>query len=71
MSATCHALLNWTERNPSSTRPVWIYLDSAVSPQRVALGQDKWLQFRADIDAAQALRCGAGDLVAIWGVESN
>ena len=57
---------------PEFTRPVWIYLDSAVSPQRVALGQDKWLQFRADIDAA-AVRYGVASeiLVAIWGVESN
>ena len=57
---------------PEFTRPVWIYLDSAVSPQRVALGQDKWLQFRADIDAA-AVRYGVAPaiLVAIWGVESN
>jgi lytic murein transglycosylase len=57
---------------PEFTRPVWIYLDSAVSPQRVALGQDKWSQFRADIDAA-AVRYGVAPeiLVAIWGVESN
>ena len=57
---------------PEFTRPVWSYLDSAVSPQRVALGQDKWLQFRAEIDAAAA-RYGVAPaiLVAIWGVESN
>ena len=57
---------------PEFTRTVWGYLDSAVSPQRVALGQDKWLQFRAEIDAAAA-RYGVAPaiLVAIWGVESN
>jgi membrane-bound lytic murein transglycosylase B len=57
---------------PEFTRPVWSYLDSAVSPQRVALGQDKWLRFRAEIDAAAA-RYGVAPaiLVAIWGVESN
>jgi lytic murein transglycosylase len=57
---------------PEFTRTVWSYLDSAVSPQRVALGQDKWLQFRAEIDAAAA-RYGVAPaiLVAIWGVESN
>ncbi len=57
---------------PEYTRTVWSYLDSAVSPQRVALGQDRWLQFRADIDAAAA-RYGVAPaiLVAIWGVESN
>jgi len=57
---------------PEFTRPVWSYLDSAVSPQRIALGQDKWLQFRVDIDAAAA-RHGVAPaiLVAIWGLESN
>ena len=30
---------------PEFIRPVWSYLDSAVSPQRVALGQDKWCSF--------------------------
>ena len=57
---------------PEFTRTVWRYLDSAVSPQRVALGQDRWLQFRAPIDAAAA-RYGVPPaiLVAIWGVESN
>ena len=57
---------------PEFTRTVWAYLDSAVSPQRVALGQDKWQQFRAEIDAA-ATRYGVAPeiLVAIWGVESN
>ena len=57
---------------PEFTRTVWSYLDSAVSPQRIAQGQDKWLQFRAEIDAAAA-RYGVAPaiLVAIWGVESN
>lgn len=43
-----------------------------MSPQRVALGQDKRLQFRVDIDAAAA-RYGVAPaiLVAIWGVESD
>jgi len=57
---------------PEFTRPVWSYLDGAVTPQRIALGQDKWLQFRAEVDAA-AVRYGVAPaiLVAIWGVESN
>ena len=57
---------------PEFTRTVWRYLDSAVSPQRISLGQDKWLQFRVEIDAAAA-RYGVAPaiLVAIWGVESN
>lgn len=57
---------------PEFTRTVWDYLDSAVSAQRVARGQDKLLQSRPAIDAAAA-RYGvpAEILVAIWGMESN
>ncbi len=57
---------------PEFTRTVWDYLDSAVSVQRIAHGQDKLLQFRPAIDAAAA-RYGvpAEVLVAIWGMESN
>jgi membrane-bound lytic murein transglycosylase B len=57
---------------PEFTRAVWDYLDSAVSAQRVARGQDKLLQSRPAIDAAAA-RYGvpAEILVAIWGMESN
>lgn len=57
---------------PEFTRSVWDYLDSAVSPQRVALGQDKLLQLRSQAEAAAA-RYGVPPtiIVAIWGIESN
>ncbi|ACB34115.1 lytic murein transglycosylase [Leptothrix cholodnii SP-6] len=57
---------------PEFTRTVWDYLDRAVSPQRIALGQDKLQQVRPEADAAAA-RYGvpAAIVVAIWGVESN
>ena len=57
---------------PEFTRTPWAYLDSAVSPQRVALGEEKYSQVRVDADAAAA-RYGVPPtiLVAIWGVESN
>lgn len=57
---------------PEFTRTVWDYLDSAVSPQRVALGQDKLLQLRSQAEAATA-RYGVAPnvIVAIWGIESN
>jgi membrane-bound lytic murein transglycosylase B len=57
---------------PEFTRAVWDYIDSAVSAQRVARGQDKLQQSRPAIDAA-ATRYGvpAEILVAIWGMESN
>lgn len=57
---------------PEFTRAVWDYLDSAVSPQRVALGQDKLSQLRPQAEAATA-RYGVAPnvIVAIWGIESN
>jgi len=57
---------------PEFTRTVWDYLDSAVTPQRVALGQEKLLEFRGEADTATA-RYGVPPsiVVAIWGIESN
>ncbi len=57
---------------PELTRTIWDYLDTAVSPQRVAQGQDKLLQFRAQADAAAARHGVAPAIVAaIWGLESK
>ena len=57
---------------PEFTRPVWDYLDSALSTQRIARGQDKLLQLRPVVEPIAA-RYGvpAEVLVAIWGMESN
>jgi len=57
---------------PEFTRAVWDYLDSAVSTERIARGQDKLLQLRPAIEPLAA-RYGvpAEVLVAIWGMESS
>ncbi|WP_213956611.1 MULTISPECIES: lytic murein transglycosylase [unclassified Variovorax] len=57
---------------PEFTRTVWDYLDNAVSPQRIATGQEKLQEVRREADAAAA-RYGvpANVIVAIWGMESN
>lgn len=57
---------------PEFTRPVWQYLDVAVSAQRVAQGRLKLAEVRAQADAASD-RHGVPPevLVAIWGIESN
>lgn len=57
---------------PEFTRPVWDYLDSALSTLRIARGTDKLLQLRPAADALVA-RYGvpAEVLVAIWGMESS
>ncbi len=54
------------------TRSVWDYLDRAVSPGRIAAGQQKLDEVAALAEAASA-RYGVPStiLVAIWGMESN
>ena len=57
---------------PEFTRAVWDYLDSAVSAQRVARGQDLLARNAAATDAATSRYGVPGSvLVAIWGIESN
>lgn len=57
---------------PEFTRPIWEYLDSAVSPARVRRGQEMLEQYREPADAASR-RYGVPPsvIVAIWGIESN
>lgn len=80
--ATLHAALDGVQLRPRAiaqdraqpefTRTLWDYLDAVVSPQRIAAGQQKLAQYRAEADAAAA-RHGVPVtiLMAIWGLESN
>ena len=65
-------LIELDRAQPEFTRAVWDYIDTAVSPQRIASGKSKMQQVRSEADAAAA-RYGvpASILVAIWGMESN
>ena len=57
---------------PEFTRPIWDYLDSALSPQRINRGQDRLMQLHLEIEPIAArYRVPAEVLVAIWGLESN
>ncbi|MEO8856842.1 MAG: lytic murein transglycosylase [Burkholderiaceae bacterium] len=57
---------------PEFTRTIWDYLDVAVSPRRIAQGQDKLLTLPVDAaDAATRYGVPANIVVAIWGMESN
>ncbi|MBF8223860.1 lytic murein transglycosylase [Halomonas sp. 328] len=57
---------------PEFVRPIWEYLDSAVSAQRVNQGRDKLAEHRRTAEAmAQRYGVPAEILVAIWGIESN
>ncbi len=57
---------------PEFVRPIWEYLDSAVSAQRVTQGRDKLAEHR---DTARRMEqryaVPAEVIVAIWGIESN
>lgn len=57
---------------PEFTRTPWAYLDSAVSPQRIAQGQAQLAAHSSALQAAAA-RYGvpASIVTAIWGMESN
>lgn len=57
---------------PEFTRPVWQYLEGALSPQRVSTGRKLLKQHHATLDAIEA-RYGVDRniLVAIWGLESS
>ncbi len=56
---------------PEFTRPIWEYLDSAVSDKRVADGRMNAAERRALLDSiAGRFQVDPGVVVAIWGIES-
>ncbi|WP_254276786.1 lytic murein transglycosylase [Halomonas sp. 3H] len=57
---------------PEFVRPIWQYLDSAVSAQRVTTGRERLAEHR-DTARRMEQRYGvpAEVVVAIWGIESN
>ncbi len=59
-------------KQPEFTRAVWDYVDTIVSPARVAHGQQKLAEVQAELAAAEA-RYGVpqATIVAIWGMESD
>ncbi|SDR84507.1 membrane-bound lytic murein transglycosylase B [Halopseudomonas xinjiangensis] len=66
------AVIKADRSQPEFTRPVWEYLDGALSSQRLGTGQRLLLK-HADALAAIEQRYGVDRhvLVAIWGLESN
>ena len=57
---------------PEFTRPIWDYLDTIVSEQRIATGRQKRSQYQREADAASARFGVPGEiLMAVWGIESN
>ena len=66
------AVLKADRHQPEFTRPVWEYLDSAVSPRRIATGRLHLSTRRTLLDTV-AHRYGVDPqyIVAIWGIESD
>ncbi|GAB2791333.1 lytic murein transglycosylase [Halomonas shantousis] len=57
---------------PEFTRPVWQYLDSAVSTQRVETGRTKLAAYRETAERVEQRYAVPKEVVtAIWGIESN
>lgn len=57
---------------PEFSRPVWEYLDGALSPLRIARGRALLLQHRDTLKAIKKqYRVDHEVLIAIWGLESN
>lgn len=59
-------------QQPEFVRPVWDYLDSAVSPERIARGQERmatWATPLANVE--QRFGVPKEILAAIWGIESD
>lgn len=53
-------------------RPIWSYLDSAISDKRLSNGKQKLIEYRSTLDAIEA-RYGVDRhiVVAVWGMESS
>ncbi len=61
-----------TQNQAEFTRAIWAYVETSVTPDKIAEGQRKLQQFSAALAAIEA-RYGVdrATLVAFWGVESN
>lgn len=66
------AVLNADQSQPEFTRPIWVYLEGALSPQRQATGRVMLNRHALTLQQIEA-RYGVDRhiLVAIWGLESN
>ena len=64
-------VIELANRQPEFVKPIWDYLDSAVSDRRIADGQAMLRDHRETLDAVEA-RYGVDRhiVVAIWGMES-
>ena len=66
------SIIRADSNQPEHVRPVWQYLESAISPWRVARGKALLAEQRRTLDRIeQRYQVDRHILVAIWGLESN
>lgn len=66
------SIIRSDENQPEFSRPVWQYLESAVSSWRIARGKALLAEHQRTLDAIEvAYGVDRHTLVAIWGMESN
>ncbi|MCK9237402.1 MAG: lytic murein transglycosylase [Thiopseudomonas sp.] len=66
------SIIKSDENQPEHVRPVWQYLESAISSWRVARGKALLAEHRRTLDAIEnEYQVDRHVLVAIWGLESN
>lgn len=66
------SIIRFDENQPEFSRPVWQYLEGAISPWRVARGKALLAEHHRTLDAIEAsYGVNRYILIAIWGMESN
>ncbi len=66
------SIIRSDENQPEFSRPVWQYLESAISPWRIARGKALLAEHQRTLDSIETeFGVDRFTLVAIWGMESN
>lgn len=66
------SIIRFDENQPEFSRPVWQYLEGAISPWRVARGKALLAEHHRTLDAIEtSYGVNRYILIAIWGMESN
>lgn len=65
-------VLRKASHQPEFVKPIWDYMDGAVTEARIQNGREKLVQYQAVLDAVErAYGVDRHVLVAIWGMESS
>ena len=65
-------IMHLLDAQPEFTKPIWDYLDTLITADRLATGREILAQYKQDFDAAErTYGVDRYTLAAIWGVESD